>query len=561
MAFRLNSSQQLSLNDRFQQAPERTQKFVLKSWAKGFGDIVFPAICEERFAVLYSSDPASCPNTPVNILVGSLLLKELLQMTDEELLEAIVCGDLRFQYALHTTSFDEQPVSKNSFNRFRNRLYLHLLETGEDLLQQEMEALAEVFLQFLEIEPTMKRMDSLMVSANCRRMSRLELMYRCVQNLVKAIESMSDRDCPKDQMHYLDPTDANQVFYHDTDRDTPEKLDQLIQDAVSLKEELNENYHQLPDYQLLCQVLEEQTFTDDAGQTQQKPGQEITASSIQNPYDPEATYRKKAGKHHFGYVGNVVETVGDNGSIISQYDYARNIKGDQIFCKEVLEKLGEVQQRTTLISDGAFGSVHNQQQASKQNIWFVPTNLSGLLPDTIKGEFQINEDGTMCCPAGHLSYKRSFHKDHKVYCGWFDKATCEACPLLETCKPKLQKQAATVRLTKEKISRAQHLKFMESEEFQKLAHFRNGIEGVPSILRRRYHVDQIPVRGFLRTKIWFSFKIGAINIKNLIKGITDKEKPALLESSYRMKNFSQLFITFVGYIPKLIRLQKPTFGA
>lgn len=539
MAFRPNSSQQLSLNDRFQQAPERTRKFVLNSWAKGFGDLVFPAICEERFAVLYSSDSASCPNTPVNILVASLLLKELLQMTDEELLEAIICGDLRFQYALHTTSFDEQPISKNSFNRFRRRLYLHLLETGEDLLQQEMEALAEVFLQYLDIQPSMKRMDSLMIAANCRRMSRLELMYRCVQNLIKTVESTGEFHYLKDKLHYLEPRDANQVFYHDTHQGTPEKLDQLIQDALSLKNELDESYHEMPDYQLLCQVLEEQTFTDDTGQTHQKPGHDITASSIQNPYEPEATYRRKAGKHHFGYAGNLVETVGDNGSIITQYDYACNIKGDPTFCKEALDKIGNVEEKTLLVSDGAFGSTRNQEQAAEQNIRFVPTNLTGLHPDKIKGDFQIKEDETIRCPAGHLSYKSHRYENPEAFCGWFDKETCVACPLFETCKPKLQKQAATIKLSKETIARAQHLQLMDTDEFETLTHFRNGIEGVPSVLRRRYHVDQMPVRGFLRTKIWFSFKIGAINIKNLIKGTQQQENQSLLDTIFDLKRFSK----------------------
>lgn len=36
----------------------------------------FPAIDEERFSVLYS-DKASRPNTPVNVIVGASIIKEL----------------------------------------------------------------------------------------------------------------------------------------------------------------------------------------------------------------------------------------------------------------------------------------------------------------------------------------------------------------------------------------------------------------------------------------------------------------------------------------------------
>ncbi|SMP60719.1 WG repeat-containing protein [Anoxynatronum buryatiense] len=131
----------------------------------GFSEIVFPAINEERFAVLYSDKAASRPNAPVNAIVGALILKEMFALTDEDLLESILC-DVRFQVALRSTSFKEQPFSDRTFSRFRERLYHYELETGEDLLKDEMEALAETFRQYLGIEPTLKRMDSLMVSSN-----------------------------------------------------------------------------------------------------------------------------------------------------------------------------------------------------------------------------------------------------------------------------------------------------------------------------------------------------------------------------------------------------------
>lgn len=524
MAFRTNPSQQLSLEDRFQLASKREQRFVLKSWAKGFSEIVFPAINEERFAVLYSQEPASRPNTPINVLVGALMLKELFQMTDEELVETLVCGDLRFQYALHTTSFVEQPLSKNSFNRFRKRLYLHYLENGEDLLHQEMEALAEQFCQFLGIQPTMKRMDSLMIAANCRRLSRLELMYTCVQNLVKTLYQEDNALVPESMRHYLKDTDANQVFYHDKDSTIDAKLDRVIQEAHALETKLDTEHQALPDCQLLHQVLDEQTTVNEAGQHQAKAGKEITPESIQNPAEPEATYRNKAGKHHFGYVANLVETVDENGTMITNYDYDVNTHSDVKFCEEWLDKIGTAESEITLVADGSYNSTANREQAEKQHIQFAPTNLNGTAPAEIKANFQINEDDTIVCPAGHQAFKTSHYEKPEGYCAWFDKETCESCSLFETCQPKMQKKASIVKLSKNQISRARYLKQISSQEFKPLVDFRNGIEGVPSVLRRRYHVDKMPVRGLVRTKLRFSLKIGAINIKNLLKGIKQRKK-------------------------------------
>jgi hypothetical protein len=61
MSFKSNDNQQISLSDSFLLTSKRTQKTVLKSWAKDFSEIVIPAINEERFSVLYSNNPASRP--------------------------------------------------------------------------------------------------------------------------------------------------------------------------------------------------------------------------------------------------------------------------------------------------------------------------------------------------------------------------------------------------------------------------------------------------------------------------------------------------------------------
>lgn len=111
---------------------------------------MFPAINDKRFSVLYSGNDAARPNTPVNVVVGALMLKEMNGLSDDELLEAICC-DVRYQYAFHTTSCPEQPVSDGTFSRFRERLYFYVEETGKDLLADEMRALSEVYAKHLNL--------------------------------------------------------------------------------------------------------------------------------------------------------------------------------------------------------------------------------------------------------------------------------------------------------------------------------------------------------------------------------------------------------------------------
>ena len=85
MSFVLNNSdeQQLSLFDSFNSLTDREKRFLDKSWAKYFAEHIFPKIDEKPYAVLYSGKD-SRPNTPVNIQIGALLIKELTNLSDEE---------------------------------------------------------------------------------------------------------------------------------------------------------------------------------------------------------------------------------------------------------------------------------------------------------------------------------------------------------------------------------------------------------------------------------------------------------------------------------------------
>lgn len=50
-----------------------------------------------------------------------------------------------------------------------------------------------------------------------------------------------------------------------------------------------------------------------------------------------------------------------------------------------------------------------------------------------------------------------------------------------------------------------------------IGRIRNGVETVPSILRNKYTVDKMPVRGKLKTKQFFGFKVDALNFSKLIR--------------------------------------------
>lgn len=134
----------------------------MKSWATVFSDEIFPAIDEDRFRVLYS-ETASRPNTPVNVIVGALIIKELFDLSDDEVVENLML-DVHYQYALHTTSYEEQPLSDKTLSRFRRRCYEYERLNGVDLFHDCVCDLSGKIAKMMGISSRIKRMDSLMIS-------------------------------------------------------------------------------------------------------------------------------------------------------------------------------------------------------------------------------------------------------------------------------------------------------------------------------------------------------------------------------------------------------------
>jgi len=60
-----------------------------------------------------------------------LIIKEIFGISDDKVVENLML-DPRYQYVLHTTSFDEQPLSDKTLSVFRKRCYEAVY--GVDLL-------------------------------------------------------------------------------------------------------------------------------------------------------------------------------------------------------------------------------------------------------------------------------------------------------------------------------------------------------------------------------------------------------------------------------------------
>src|SRR5699024_2923155 len=73
---------------------------------------------------------------------------------------------------------------------------------------------------------------------------------------------------------------------------------------------------------------------------------------------------------------------------------------------------------------------------------------------------------------------------------------------------------------------------MGTERHKELSNYRAGVEGVPSVLKRAYQLDNLPVRGQVRSKIWIYASIIAQNFKRCTKRLR-KLAPATVSGGWR----------------------------
>jgi len=517
MSFQLNNAQQMAMYDSLLSLTEREMKYLKGSWAETFSKKIFPFIKEDRFSVLYSDNPASRPNNPANVYFGLLILREIFNQSDEEALNSLMF-DIRYQHALHTTSFKEQPVSKNSLTNFRAAVYRYNQEYGIDLIQQEIEAQAKAFSKLLKIDGKTVRMDSLMISSSCRKLSRLEIIYSTFLRLIKVIDQ--NTTLPEKFKPYLDESHYNDTIYRSRDKDLNSRIKKVLKDGLKLYSlyRKNKEISKTEEFKLLSRMLKEQTRKGRI-----KPSKEIAPNSLQNPTDPDATYRKKGKKKHIGYTANLVEKFDDNNRMIEGYDLQKNTYSDQKFAEDAIEKLKD----TTLLIDGAYFSEEINKKAKAKGIKMIPTNLVGGGKNNNCDKFEIEEKEHLVkkCPSGHKPITSKFKEGS--YRAHFDKKHCINCPLRKDCPVVKQKKSYLFKVSEKTLHRSQLITKMGTSEYQELARKRAGIEGIPSVLRRRYKIDHLPVRGEVRVKVYLGFKISAINCKRLIKGLMNKPIPEL----------------------------------
>ena len=232
--FRKSQDVQITLDDRMLFVNDQTKRAVDDSRAKLIGDIIYPNIDEDKFARFFS-ETGSRPNIEIRKYVSFLVLERMYRMSEANALEFLRCGALNFQYAIHTTQEEKQPLSESSLRRFRRSIEKYNKEHKTDLLKSEFERISALLGVEMGILPgsvdengnetILVRMDSMMVEAHAKVMTRLEILY---MTIIIAIRYLLRNDLeyliPDALAHYLEKDDHNKVLYYRAKEQDKENL-------------------------------------------------------------------------------------------------------------------------------------------------------------------------------------------------------------------------------------------------------------------------------------------------------------------------------------------------
>jgi len=271
--------------------------------------------------------------------------------------------------------------------------------------------------------------------------------------------------------------------------------------------------------------LPHQTLYDDERKVWlAKENKDIAASSLQSAFDSEATYRKKAGKNHVGYVVNFAETCADDNPVqlVTDYLVEPNSTSDVKMADESLTKLQETTPVKDLYVDGGYYSSDLIKKAEGLEVKLHYTDMTGRNVTSNKlpyNAFNIEHFETiLSCPKLQEPLRSDFNSQSGILSAHFDINICTQCPLKDQCPIKFQKKDTVMRVSqKSLIAENTRLILMDKKDRNENGSKRAAIEGTNSAIKRAHGAGKLRVRGLVRCSLVMGLKTIAHNFHQIVR--------------------------------------------
>jgi hypothetical protein len=350
-------------------------------WHNQFLENVVNQVDEGIFKPLFEAKMGA-PNIPIRQLIGINILKEGFGISDEQMFDQVQFHIL-VRKALGINQMDDPGPSIEVYYLFRRRIVAYELETGIDLYKQCFESITKSQVMKFKVEGKSIRMDSKLIGSNIAWYSRFQIVHEttlmaCEHLSIKQLHCLKKEDRKTHLTLISEP--AQQLVYTETTESIEKRLTDLGYLMYGL---LNHFSGSLPHYELLKRVFNEQ-FIVDKKKVKPRDKKDISAKSVQNPHDVDATYRRKEEQKVKGYITNLTETCDEKGLNLITNVQTDNVSApDNGFFEEAITDSQEnvlSGKIKNAHADGAYHSLDNQKFATKEQIELYLTGMQGKPP-------------------------------------------------------------------------------------------------------------------------------------------------------------------------------------
>ncbi len=473
--------------------------------SSSFYENIFCKIVEEDFSVLYS-DKYSRPNSPINSMVSSLILREMNNWTFKELFENIHFN-LLTKKSLGLTALNDIPFSYGSLFNFQNKLSLYFKEKDINLFDDVFKKLTENELNKLDLKTDIQRTDSTLISSNIRRYSRLQLMIEVLIRFSRDLTELDKLFISKQLSEYT-ALSSEKYIYNLSSKDLPHEFQKIgeLYHKLYLHFKDSSQYSNEESFKLFNRVYSENFKIVDE-KLILIPANELK-NSLQSPDDPDATYRKKGKEESRGYVVNVVETANQENKVqlITDVCVEQNTVADTTLLNS---RLDEIKEKTPdikeLHTDGGYGSKENDIKMKELGIDQIQTAVKGK-KSNIDITIEKNEDDNLKynvkCPNQEVISEPTKKRNKAI----FDKKICSNCEFSDICNihKKKKKSKNIFYFTEEDFNQNKRKKNIDHIPIER-RQIRNNVEATMHEFKyRRNHKGKLKVRKIFKV-VLFAF--------------------------------------------------------
>jgi len=518
--------------------PKR-KKLLTESWAGVFQEHILRELPVDKIAP-YFSEGCGRPTKELYAALGSLILQQMHDLTDEETVDEF-CFNIKWHYALDIPGESDE----SKYLSLKTLWTLRHLVMAKGLDVELFNRTTELLVKAFRVDTSRQRIDSVHIRSNMKRLGRLGIFSRSIHvflvNLKRQRPEIFDTIDKELVERYLTQK-ALGCFSLVKPSESGKTLEMVARDLFSLVRRFRENreVNSLHSYNALVRVLKDQCRVTEAQDEHPeaieiKLAKEVSSASLQNPSDPDAGYSGHKGQ---GYHAQVMESYCDSQekevkektlNLITHVEVEPAHVSD---AHALIPALESAKDRglapEEVLADSLYGSDENGQKAKEMGVEIISPVMGTPNGETLNlSDFTQTENGKIAaCPQGHAPMR--FKQGRKNTCSVaFDSEHCGACPLRERCPVKPGRKRHYLRFDLKSIRIAARRAREHTAEFKEKYRWRSGIESTFSGMDKQTGVKHLRVRGLSAVGYCARLKAIGVNLFRAarVKRVLDALKP------------------------------------